>query len=150
MIVLDTNIISELMRARHAAPPVSTWAAAQPPATLFTTSVSKAEIFYGIAILPDGARRSSLAVLAEQMFNGIFARRVLAFDTAAAEHYAKIVAGRRGKGRPIQQFDALIAAIARGAGAQLATRDADDFADCELTVINPWRSDLPPSNEKTN
>jgi toxin FitB len=128
------------MRARYAAPPVATWVAAQPPTTLFTTSVSKAEIFYGIAILPDGARRSSLAMLAERMLEDIFARRVLAFDSAAAEHYASIVAVRRGKGRPIQEFDGLIAAIARNAGAQVATRDVDGFADCELTIINPWNA----------
>src|ERR1700740_30986 len=122
------------MRARYAAPPVATWVAAQPPTTLFTTSVSKAEIFYGIAILPDGTCRSSLAVLAERMFADIFARRVLAFDSAAAEHYASIVAVRRGKGRPIQEFDGLI--------AQVATRDVDGFADCELTIINPWNDDV--------
>jgi toxin FitB len=75
------------------------------------------------------------------MFDKVFARRVLPLDANVAEQYARIVAVRRSKGRPIQKFDGLIAAIARNAGAQLATRDVDGFADCELTIINPWIDD---------
>ena len=137
MIVLDTNVLSELMRSEPAAA-VFAWIAEQPRATLYTTSVNKAEIFYGIAALPDGRRRVALAAAAEAMFTEDFASRVLPFDEAAAIFYAEIVAARRRGGRPIEAFDALIAATARVAGAGLATRDVDDFAGCGLAVINPW------------
>lgn len=117
---------------------VFTWLNAQPESELWTTSVNKAEVRHGIALLPEGRRRSSLAIVAEQVFEEDLERRVLPFDAAAADHFGDIVAYCRSKGRPIQHFDALIAAIARGTGAQLATRDVDGFADCELTIINPW------------
>lgn len=137
MIVLDTNVLSELMRSQPAAA-VFAWVAAPPRATLCTTSVSKAEILYGIAALPEGRRRQTLAAAAEAMFAEDFAGRVLPFDEAAAAHYAEIVAARRRGGRPIEAFDAQIAATARAAGAGLATRDVGDFADCGLTLVNPW------------
>ncbi len=137
MIILDTNIISELMRAEPA-PAVFAWASVQPRAMLYTTSVSKAEILYGIAVLPEGWRRLALAAAAEAMFADDFAGRVLPFDEAAAVRYAEIVAGRRREGRPIEAFDAQIAATALVAGAALATRNIGDFAGCGLTVIDPW------------
>jgi toxin FitB len=135
VIVLDTNVLSELMRSEPAAA-VFAWVSAQPRATLYTTSVSKAEILYGIAVLPEGRR--SLALAAEAMFADDFEGRVLPFDEAAAVHYAEIVAARRREGRPIEAFDAQIAATALVAGAGLATRDTGDFAGCGLTLINPW------------
>jgi predicted nucleic acid-binding protein len=117
---------------------VFAWVSAQPRATLYTTSVSKAEILYGIAVLPEGRRRLALAAAAEAMFADDFEGRVLPFDEAAAVHYAEIVAARRREGRPIEAFDAQIAATARVAGAGLATRDTGDFAGCGLTPVNPW------------
>jgi toxin FitB len=139
VIVLDTNVLSELMRSQPAAA-VFAWVAAQPRAELYTTSVSKAEILYGIAALPDGRRRAALAVAAEAMFTDDFAGRVLPFDEEAAGHYAEIVAARRREGRPIEAFDAQIGATARVAGAELATRDVGDFAGCGLTLVNPWEA----------
>jgi toxin FitB len=139
VIILDTNVLSELMRSQPAAA-VFAWVAAQPRAVLYTTSVNKAEILYGIAALPDGRRRASLAATAEAMFTDDFAGRVLPFDEEAAVHYAEVVAARRREGRPIEAFDAQIAATAQAAGADLATRDVGDFAGCGLTLVNPWET----------
>jgi toxin FitB len=139
MIVLDTNVLSELMRS-HPAAPVFAWAAAQPRTALYTTSINKAEILYGIAVLPEGRRRAALAIAAEAMFIDDFAGRVLPFDEEAAVHYAEIIAARRREGRPIEAFDAQIAATARVAGAELATRDVGDFTGCGLALVNPWET----------
>jgi predicted nucleic acid-binding protein len=139
VIVLDTNVLSELMRSQPAAA-VFAWVAAQPRAELYTTSVNKAEILYGVAALPDGRRRAALAAAAEAMFTDDFAGRVRPFDEAAAVHYAAIAGARRREGRPIEALDAQIAATARLAGAELATRDVGDFAGCGLTLVNLWEA----------
>jgi predicted nucleic acid-binding protein len=139
VIVLDTNVLSELMRSEPASA-VFAWVSAQPRATLYTTSVSKAEILYGIAVLPEGRRRLALTAAAEAMFTDDFEGHVLPFDEAAAVHYAEIVAARRREGRPIEAFDGQIAATARVAGAVLATRDTGGFAGCGLTLVNPWEA----------
>ena len=137
MIVLDTNVLSELMRAEPH-PGVLAWVAARPRATLYTTSINQTEILYGIAALPEGRRRAALAAAAEAMFADDLAGRVLPYDGAAAAHYAQIIVARRRAGNPIEAFDALIAATARAAGADLATRDIGGFAGCGLTVMDPW------------
>jgi predicted nucleic acid-binding protein len=137
VIILDTNVLSELMRSQPD-PAVFAWVAEQQRAMLYTTSVNKAEILYGIAILPDGRRRAALAAAAEAMFADDLDGRVLPFDAAAAVHYAEIVTARRRQGRPIEAFDAQIAATALVAGAELATRDLAGFAGCGLTLIDPW------------
>jgi toxin FitB len=142
VIVLDTNVLSELMRSDPAAP-VFAWVATQPRTALYRTSIDKAEIFYGIAVLPEGRRRAALAAAAEAMFIDDFGGRVLHFDEKAAVHYAEIVAARRREGRPIEAFDAQIAATPRVAGAELATRDVGDFASCGLTLVNPWEAAEP-------
>ncbi|WP_428488437.1 type II toxin-antitoxin system VapC family toxin [Rhodopila sp.] len=139
MIVLDTNVISELMRSQPN-PQVLAWAAAQPRATLYATSINRAEILHGIAALPKGRRRIALAEAAAAMFDEDLANRVLPFDDAAASHYAHIVVSRRLAGMPIEAFDALIAATALVAGAAVATRDISGFEGCGLTVINPWNA----------
>jgi len=137
MIVLDTNVLSELMRSQpHRA--VVAWVAAQPRVSLYTTSVSKAEILYGIMALPDGRRRTTLAAAAEAMFTDDFAGRVLAFDAAAAVYYAEIVVARGRVGSPIEAFDAQIAATARAAGAGIATRDIRGFTGCGVALVDPW------------
>lgn len=138
MIVLDTNVLSELLRPAPDAR-VLAWLAAQPWAGLFTTTVVRAEIFYGVRILPDGARKLALLDATRAIFDEDFAGQVLSFDNDAADAYAEIAASRRGAGKPISQFDALIAAIARSRGASLATRNVKDFADCGVDVIDPWR-----------
>lgn len=137
MIVLDTNIISELMR-REPDARVMAWIGEQPIAGLFTTTLTQAEIFYGLALLPEGRRRDHLLAAARPMFEVDFAGRVLPFDTDAASAYPDVAAGRRKGGKPISQIDAQIAAIVRSRGAGLATRNVADFADCGITVVNPW------------
>jgi hypothetical protein len=138
VIVLDTNVISELMRAKPD-PAVLAWVAAQPRATLYTTSINQTEILYGIAMLPAGRRRTTLAAAAEAMFAEDLAGRVLSYDGAAAARYAEIVVARR-VGNPIEAFDALLAATALTAGASIATRDTGGFDGCGLTLIDPWVS----------
>ncbi|MBV8737036.1 MAG: type II toxin-antitoxin system VapC family toxin [Alphaproteobacteria bacterium] len=137
MIVIDTNVISELMRGEPD-PAVLDWVTAQPRALLYTTYVNQAEILYGIAALPAGRRRTALATAAEAMFAEDFAGRVLPFEARAAARYSEIVIARRHAGKPIEKFDALIAATALAAGASIATRDTGGFAGCGLTVIDPW------------
>lgn len=138
MIVLDTNVVSELMKA---APDESVrdWIAAQPATSLYTTSITQAEILHGIALLPPGKRRDALEAAAEAMFRDDFAGRILPFGSDAARPYARIAAERRRAGRPISHFDAQIAAIARSTGATVATRDAAGYDGCGADVINPWR-----------
>ncbi|HVO97611.1 MAG TPA: type II toxin-antitoxin system VapC family toxin [Bryobacteraceae bacterium] len=137
MIVLDTNVLSELARIAPAAA-VSAWMDAQIRSLIFITAVTKAELLYGIEILPAGRRRAALHQSAEQMFLNEFAGRILPFDSDAAEAYARIAASRRAMGRPISQADAQIAAIARSRGATLATRNIADFEHCGIKMLNPW------------
>ncbi|MGH7802813.1 MAG: type II toxin-antitoxin system VapC family toxin [Candidatus Binatia bacterium] len=140
MIVLDTNVVSELMKATPARRVVD-WIAAQPATSLYTTSVTQAEILHGIALLPSGKRRRALEVAAEAMFRDDFDGRVLPFGSDAAPAYARIAVERRRAGRPISQFDAQIAAIARSADASIATRNVADYDACGVKVIDPWRDD---------
>ncbi|MBW8301491.1 MAG: type II toxin-antitoxin system VapC family toxin [Hydrogenophaga sp.] len=137
MIVLDTNVLSELL-APSPSPAVVAWLAAQPAAAVFTTAVTEAEILYGLALLPDGRRRQALEAAVRPIFSEDLAGRVLAFDREAAASYAAIAARRRALGRPISQFDAQIAAIAVSRGASIATRNVADFAETGALVINPW------------
>lgn len=137
MIVLDTNVISELMK-ESPAPAVKRWLDAQPLSGVFTTSVTQAEILFGVEILPQGRRRNTLHSVATRMFAEKFAERILPFGADACQLFASIAASRRRAGRPICQFDCQIAAIARLHGAALATRDTRDFRDCGLELIDPW------------
>lgn len=137
MIVLDTNVISEAMSSSPN-PTVSRWLSDHPTSLLFTTTISLAEILYGIEQLPKGKRRSGLLLAAENMFSKLFAERVLTFDEPAARVFAPIAVHRRSTGRPITLFDAQIAAIARANGAALATRNTADFEHCGVRVVNPW------------
>ncbi|WP_281182336.1 type II toxin-antitoxin system VapC family toxin [Micromonospora humi] len=105
---------------------------------MYTTAVTVAEIRYGIARLPDGQRRDSLQQAANEIF-AAFPRQVLPFDLAAAGAYADVVAGRDRIGRPIDGFDAQIAAICRTQVAALATRNTKDFADTGIEVVDPWQ-----------
>lgn len=125
------------MKAEPAAS-VREWVASQPASRLFVTAVTQAEILYGIGLLPKGRRRNGIAIAAKAMFDEDFNDRVLAFGSDAATLYADIAVAQRKKGRPISQFDAQIAAIARSTGAALATRNVGDFEGCEIELINPW------------
>ncbi len=139
MIVLDTNVLSELMRSEPD-PVVAAWIDAQPRASLYTASVCQAELLYGIEAMPAGRRRDTLATLATTLFEEDLADQILPLTSAAAARYARIVVSRRDAGKPIGAFDALIAATALVAGASVATRDTDGFEDCGLTLINPWEA----------
>ncbi len=138
MIVLDTNVLSELMR-QPADERVVQWMDAQPNAGLFTTAITQAEILYGVSVLPTGRRKQGLASAVHEMFEHEFSGRVLSFDGPAAATFAVICADRTRLGRPISQFDAQIAAIARSRGSALATRNTQDFDECGIPVINPWQ-----------
>lgn len=136
--LLDTNVLSELMRERPDAG-VLDWFAQNTRATMRTSTVTQAEILTGIALLPAGKRRMALAEAAEQMFEQDFAGHCLAFDTAAAKHYALIVAARTRQGQPISTEDAQIAAIALACGLTMVTRNTKDFENIDgLTLANPW------------
>jgi toxin FitB len=137
MIILDTNVLSELMRPEPTAQVVS-WVAERPLSQLCTTAITEAEIFYGIELLSKGKRRDALLAAAEVMFSEDFTGRVFAFDSDAARVFANIASHRRSLGHPISHPDAQIAAIARVRKAVLATRNFDDFADCGVDLIDPW------------
>jgi predicted nucleic acid-binding protein len=138
VIVLDTNVTSELMRPSPSSM-VTAWVRSRTPTELFTTSITLAEILYGIERLPGGRRREVLRSTATEVFT-TFADHVLPFDASAAVEYARIVGDRDRAGAPIDGFDAQIAAISRVHGAALATRNIKDFRDLGLQLIDPWRS----------
>jgi toxin FitB len=137
MIILDTNVLSELMKPKKSET-VRSWAAQQSLMTLFTTTITQAEILYGIALLPTGKRREELSQAAQLMFSEDFAGRVLPFDQAAAVAFANIASQRRHNGTPISQADAQIAAICYTHEATIATRNFSDFEGCGICIINPW------------
>jgi predicted nucleic acid-binding protein len=138
MIVLDTNVLSEVLRARPD-PAVLSWSLSFPPDMIAAAAVTEAEIRLGIARLPEGKRREALAVAADRLFVRM-ADRVLPFGRAAVPHYAAFMASRRAAGRPASLPDAMIAATALAAGATaIATRDTAGFEGCGLPLINPWR-----------
>ncbi|MBI2294963.1 MAG: type II toxin-antitoxin system VapC family toxin [Betaproteobacteria bacterium] len=139
MILLDTNVLSELMKPAPSEG-VMRWMAAQPATSLYTTSVTQAEILHGVMLLPPGRRRNAIEAAAEAMFREDFGGRILPFGSDAAHPYARIAAERRRAGRPISHFDAQIAAIARSTGAAIATRNVTDYDDCGVKVINPWEA----------
>jgi predicted nucleic acid-binding protein len=137
MIVLDTNVISELMKSAPAEP-VMRWTARIPATSLYTTSITQAEILHGVLLLPAGKRRNAIMAAAEAMFNEDFGERILPFGSAAAHAYADIAGARHRAGLPIASFDAQIAAIAHSTGATVATRNTKDFDRCGIGVVNPW------------
>ena len=137
MIVLDTNIVSEMMRPAPEALVVA-WLTSQAASGLFTTALTQAEVLYGLTLLPEGRRREELFAAARPIFDEDLSGRILPFDSHAALIYPDIVAGRRQAGRPISQVDAQIASIARSRGARLATRNVRDFEDCGLVLVDPW------------
>lgn len=139
MFVLDTNVVSELMRPAPE-PAVASWVAGLATATLFLTAITEAELRFGLAVMPPGRRRDGLAAGLEWMLRPGFANRILPFDSAAARAYAEIAAARRAAGRPVSYPDGQIAAIAHSRGMALATRNIRDFEDIGITLINPWTS----------
>lgn len=136
MIVLDTNVVSELMRPEPASK-VATWVRSRDRRELCTTTITLAEIRYGIARMPDGRRKQALLDAADDVFRA-FSDQVLPFDEAAAEHYAVIASARERAGKPIPGFDALIAGVCRSRSAALATRNGSDFDATGIEVVDPW------------
>jgi predicted nucleic acid-binding protein len=138
MIVVDTNVASELMRPSPAVA-VQDWLRRQDGRDLCTTAMTAAEIGYGIERLPDGRRKEALKIALAEVF-GTFVEQILPYDVAAAREYALVVSHRDAVGLPIEGFDAQIAAICRARGAALATRNQADFRETGVKVINPWRA----------
>jgi len=136
VIILDTNVVSELMRPEPA-PGVASWIRDRDRRELRMTVITLAEVRYGIARLPDGRRKQVLLDAADEIFSA-FADQVLPVDIAAAERYAVIASSRERAGKPIAGVDALIAAVCRSQGAALATRNVTDFDGTGIEIIDPW------------
>jgi predicted nucleic acid-binding protein len=139
MIVLDTNVLSALMR--H--PPdrgVVEWLDKQPRTSIWTTSITILEIRYGLHILPIGKRRSALLQAFERVLVEKIENRVAPFDTAAAQQAGDLMAVRHKKGRPGELRDTMIAGIVLASHAKLATRNTSHFEDLSVPVVNPWSS----------
>ena len=136
-IVLDTNVVSELLRPAPATQ-VEAWLSAQDGAKVYFTTVGEAELRHGVAILPAGQRRTALTKAIEGILEEDFRDRILPYDRDAAGAYAVIAAARRAAGRPISQFDCQIAAIARAHGASVATRNTADYEGSGIALIDPW------------
>ena len=144
-IILDTNVLSELMRPEPERA-VTEWFAGLTGVSFYVTAITEAEILLGIALLPEGKRRTALAEAAETMFRVDFAGRCLHFDALCAARYAAIVAGRRRAGFSITTEDAQIASIALSNGYGLATRNIRDFLHIDgLGLLNPWEGGADPS-----
>lgn len=139
MILLDTNVISELVKATPD-PAVAAFLEALPLHAVFTAAICEAELSYGLARMPEGRRRDHLAGQVDLFLKRGFSGRILPFDSVCAKHYGAIRMVREASGRPIATEDAMIAATARANGAVLATRNIRDFLECGLSLADPWTS----------
>lgn len=137
MILLDTNVLSELMRSKPD-PRVLAWVDAQPASLLVICSITVAEVLYGIARMPDGKRKQGLLDIASVMFNEDFSGSILPFDADAAVHYAEIAAKSEARGRVVEMADAQIAAIGRLHDAIVATRNTRHFESLGVDLVDPW------------
>lgn len=138
MIILDTNVVSEAMRAQPN-PAVRAWLDEQAAETLHLSSVTLAELLFGIGALPSGRRKDALSQTLDGLLE-LFGDRVLAFDTVAARHYAELALAARAAGKGLPTPDGYIAAIASARGFIVATRDVAPFQAAGLGVINPWEA----------
>ena len=140
MILLDTNVISELVKPAPD-PAVTAYVNSLPPETVFTAAICVAEIRYGLARMPAGQRRDGLIMRMTTFLALGFQDQILPFDHVCAALYGEIRHAREAAGKPIAAQDAMIAATARSHGAQaLATRNTKDFEACGITPVNPWRT----------
>lgn len=139
MIIIDTNVVSELLRPVPE-PQVEKWLSEQDGRIVYLTAISEAELRHGLAIMPTGKRRASLTDTVDRILREDLAGRILPFDSNAAQSYAVIAAARRSAGRPIAQADCQIAAIAHARRAIVATRNTLDFEGCDIDLINPWNA----------
>jgi len=137
MIILDTNVLSALMR-QTADENVVHWLDKKPRTSIWTTSVTILEIQFGLQVLPAGKRRSLLIKAFETVLVEEMGRRVAPFDTIAAQHAAELMALRQRKGRPVELRDTMIAGIVLACHATLATKNTPHFEDLSIPVINPW------------
>jgi hypothetical protein len=140
VIVLDTNVVSELMRPAPS-PAVVSWVSRRDASTLFFSAVGEAELRFGVATMPAGRRRNEIEEAVEAMLREDFAGRVLPFDSAAARAYAGVVAARRAAGRPVATMDMQIAAIAQSRNMAVATRNTKGFTDTGVDLADPWTDD---------
>ena len=138
MIILDTNVLSELMTPAPARKVVSWVVKQRSLEAVFISTITVAEILYGVELLPAGKRRDKLESEAQAMFSEDFAGRILSFDQESARAFSRIASRQRQRGTPMADFDAQIAAIAQVHGAALATRNTADFKGCGIRLINPW------------
>ncbi len=137
MILIDTNVISEVMRLETDSR-VKAWIDGRMRGEIGISAITVAEILYGCRSLPDGRRQNQLLEAAAEVFDEHFHDRIFAFDHRAAVEYAEIVIGRERIGTPISMADAQIAAICLANGADLATRNTKDFENTGITLVNPW------------
>ena len=137
MIVLDTNVLSEMMR-REPERRVVEWFRQMPAASLYTTTITRAEMLFGVGLLPDGKRKLALASAVEALFAVDLGGRIVPFDLAASDCFAPVACRSRAQGLPMSDADARIAAIASSRGGQIATRNIADFAECGVPLVNPW------------
>jgi len=140
VIVLDTNVISELWKLEPN-PNALAWLDAQAVETLYLSAISVAELRYGLATMPGGRRRSIYQKRLEHEVLPLFSGRVLAFDLTASQAYSDLMSRARARGQAIGTADGYIAAIAAAHGLMVATRDTSPFRAAELNVINPWAAD---------
>jgi len=137
MIILDTNVLSALMRQKPEQPVVE-WLDRQPWTSVWTTSITILEIRFGLPTLPLGKRRSNLIDTFETVILEKLEQRIAAFDHAAADEAAQVMADRRKRGRPGDLRDTMIAGIVLARGATLATGNVQHFSDLRLNIVNPW------------
>ncbi|KAA2263272.1 type II toxin-antitoxin system VapC family toxin [Solihabitans fulvus] len=137
MIILDTNVLSEVIR-RQPEDSVLVWLDSLLSTEVATTAVTAAELLHGVARLPDGHRKTALSGAVHALLDEDFHGRVEPFDMQAANEYAAVVSHREKLGRPIAVADAQIAAICRARQAVLATRNTKDFDDTGVDLVNPW------------
>jgi predicted nucleic acid-binding protein len=137
MIILDTNVVSEPLRP-NPEPRVLNWLDQQAADTLYLTSISVAELLFGVACLPEGRRKETLETGIDRLIEALFGSRILSFDLIAARQYGPLIVRAKANGRAIAVGDGQIAAIASANGFSVATRDTAPFEAARLSVINPW------------
>lgn len=141
MIIMDTNVLSALMRREPEAPVVA-WLDRQPAESVWITSVTLFEAHLGLALLPRGRRRQALETAFTRLLKEDLEDRVLAFDSAAASEAASLAADRQKSGRPVDMRDTQIAGIALARRATLATRNVRHFRDLKVPVVDPWATQI--------
>ena len=138
MIVLDTNVVSELIHPKHH-PDVADWVNRQLRDNVHLTAITVSELVFGVERLPAGRKRDELEAIIERLLSERFRQHVLPFDLDAAREHGRLIAARERAGRPMPGNDALIAAICLARGVPLATRNTKDFEGTGVQLVNPWQ-----------